>query len=186
MKEVLVAVCSAIADDPAYPNIDPVVLTKADDLLNEMVGFAYGRELRMGFVPSFAHGRRTLGKDPERDIPTGSMTRFRKNALAFTPPLSPLARAITQARLSVASSRIDSPINLCLPQNSARLGIIGAGGYKDRDPELSYFLLDEIEDDGFCKQIAIECGLTDVPYQIEMDATRKLIYVADSQRIKSY
>ncbi|THH34104.1 hypothetical protein EUX98_g17 [Antrodiella citrinella] len=121
----------------------------------------------------------------EKPHPDSSPLARYRNVPNFTPP-SPLAQAVAQARFSTTSTRIDTPVNIRLPQNSACLALIGAGGYKNRDPELSYFLLDETDDYGFCKEVSIPCGLLEVAYQIDMDPTRKLIYVADSDRIKSY
>jgi len=61
------------------------------------------------------------------------------------------------------------------------------GGYKDLIPTVSYFLLDSgIEDYGFAEGRYMEVGLTSVPHSMTLDASRKLLFLGDKKRIKSY
>ncbi|TCD63390.1 hypothetical protein EIP91_005598 [Steccherinum ochraceum] len=116
------------------------------------------------------------------------IARFRKRPAGQAntlPAPSPLAQAILHARLSASSTRSVSPIELCLPRGSSCLTLMGAGGYKNRDPVLSFFDLNE-EDDEFCKEICTSPGLAGVATHLVVDSERKLAYVADDDRVKSY
>ena len=119
------------------------------------------------------------------------MARFRKNAVTVPNTITdaqPAAQAVFQARLATCSDTISSPISFDLPPESACLALIGSGGYKNRDPVLSCYLLDDDseEDDVICRSVTINPGLTAVAYDVKVDPGRKLVYVADRDRVKSY
>jgi len=64
---------------------------------------------------------------------------------------------------------------------------IALGGFTQRDPVLSYFdLAGDTNYDGFPDETGIEVGLAAVAQHVALDPRRKLIYVADDNRIKSY
>jgi hypothetical protein len=60
-----------------------------------------------------------------------------------------------------------------------------AAGWKNRSPFLSYFLLGQ-EDGNFVQQRHFNVKLSDIAYHSATDENRKLIFVADDNRIKSY
>ena len=76
LKELLAETCNVVAKDAAYPNVDPVALEKADTLLNRMVEIAFGEQYEFDFLPSFAHGDRSLVTDPERENLAGSLGAY--------------------------------------------------------------------------------------------------------------
>jgi hypothetical protein len=65
------------------------------------------------------------------------------------------------------------------------LAVSTAGGWKNRSPGLSYFLLGVDEGD-FVKGRHVKVALSDIAYDSATDENRKLIFVADNNRIKSY
>jgi hypothetical protein len=60
-----------------------------------------------------------------------------------------------------------------------------SGGWKNRSPYLSYFLLG-VEEGDFVECRRIKVALSDIAYDSTTDENRKLIFVADDNRIKSY
>ncbi|TFY79573.1 hypothetical protein EWM64_g4440 [Hericium alpestre] len=67
------------------------------------------------------------------------------------------------------------------------MAMIGATGWKQRDPALALYPL--VEEEGanvFANQQDVDVGLADVARELALDETRKLAFVADSSRIKSY
>ncbi|TBU44306.1 hypothetical protein BD309DRAFT_1080140 [Dichomitus squalens] len=127
------------------------------------------------------------------------LSRFRDNVRPSATDATPLARTIYQARCEVASDSIPCPVNAAIASDSSVLAIAGKGGWKNRDPVLSLYLLDE----GSAEQgggpagarssqsldwrcMNIDPGLSEVAYQIALDTPRKLALVADSHRIKSF
>lgn len=121
--------------------------------------------------------------------PYSGTTPLARFVTGSTPPLAtvanPLASLIYQAKCEVSADRICSPIQLCLSSNSSCLTLISAGGYKNRDPVVSYWRVD-VESVGFPDSRDIETGLEDIAYHSAMDEQRKLLYVADDSRIKSF
>lgn len=82
------------------------------------------------------------------------------------------------------------------------LALVGAGGWKNRDPTLTIYYLDEPaaanadddEDDdgeeirsyGGFRRMALEPGLADVAHDVAIDNTHRLALIADSERIKTF
>lgn len=64
------------------------------------------------------------------------------------------------------------------------LVVHSAGVRKNRSPGLSYFLLG-VEDGDFIQSYHINVTLSDIAYHSATDESRKLIFVADDNRIKS-
>ena len=73
LQALLPAVSTALTNDPAYPDIDPAALQRADDLLHRMIDAAFGNDFDFDFIPSFAHGDRPVVTDPERAGLGGSL-----------------------------------------------------------------------------------------------------------------
>jgi WD40 repeat protein len=65
------------------------------------------------------------------------------------------------------------------------MSLLSMGGFKNRDPFLSYFILDK-GDKIFKDAQHFGIGLSEIAHHSTMDASRKLIFAADSRRIKSY
>jgi WD40 repeat protein len=65
------------------------------------------------------------------------------------------------------------------------MALIAMGGWKERDPILSYYDLAS-EEDSMPLETVVPVGLHDVAYHGALDPERKIIYTADDSRIKSY
>ncbi|KAJ7510942.1 hypothetical protein B0H11DRAFT_1035607 [Mycena galericulata] len=101
---------------------------------------------------------------------------------------SPACTAIYQARCEISSDRVPLPITLA--HGGTCIALPSMGGYKNRTPMLSYYLLDvPAEDSGQDFPLDArhtDVGLADIAYSAVVDGERKLMFVADDTRIKSY
>jgi hypothetical protein len=117
------------------------------------------------------------------------LARFRPNlppTLTSTPS-NPLAMSVYEARCEISLTSIVTPIRLQVSEGSSCLGLIGMGGYKNRSPTLNYFLLDkEGEGTYFPEEHFFEVGLAGIARGIAVDESRRLIFVGDDDRVKSY
>ncbi|KAI0661809.1 hypothetical protein C8Q70DRAFT_1052118 [Cubamyces menziesii] len=133
---------------------------------------------------------------------TTRLFRFRGGVPVTSTADAPIAQTIYQARCEITSDTLNSPINFAMTANASALAVIQQGGWKNREPLLTvYFLDDEAdfagkgkadEDDaeilswhGF-RYMGLECGLSEVAYEVAMDTPRQLAVVADSRRIKTF
>ena len=67
------------------------------------------------------------------------------------------------------------------------MSLLQMGGWKDRDPVLAYYDLASCPDwDDIPNETEVSVGLSSVAFHGALDPTRKLLYIADDQRIKSY
>ncbi|RDB26014.1 hypothetical protein Hypma_006201 [Hypsizygus marmoreus] len=117
--------------------------------------------------------------------PTTRLSRFKGDVSVSATSDSPIANMIYEARCEITSQSCSVPLHLNMSSDGAILALPGMGGYKDRCPVLRYYLLDEETDDGLNPR-RINVGLTDIAFHSGIDASRKLVFVADRKRIKSY
>ncbi|KAG8724865.1 hypothetical protein FRC12_001084 [Ceratobasidium sp. 428] len=124
----------------------------------------------------------------KRHPKSSPLARPRPNLPALTPTVAnPVAMSVYDARCEIRSERVCQPTKLRLSQGGACLALNGPGGFKGRSPALCYYLLDEPETDtGLQEHHYIEPGLVDVAYQMAVDESRHLVFVADYDRVKSY
>ncbi|KAJ7302656.1 hypothetical protein DFH08DRAFT_904878 [Mycena albidolilacea] len=103
-------------------------------------------------------------------------------------PASALLTSIYQARCEISSSPVHLPVSMA--HSGTCIALPSVGGYKSRTPMLSYYLLDiPAEDSGQDFPLEprhAEVGLSEIAYSAAIDNERKLIFVADDSRIKSY
>lgn len=78
------------------------------------------------------------------------MSRFRKD-ITFPPSTQPAANMVFQARCGVTEDWLCSPQRMAMSSSDSCVAVIGATGYKQRDPILHYWLT---EDEG--KQDKVE------------------------------
>lgn len=117
---------------------------------------------------------------------TTPLARFRPHTAPISPTTADvLANTIYQARCEISCTSVCSPVRLVLSPDASCLSLTAAGGYKNRSPVLSYWRLDN-DNIEFPKNRNIEVGLADIPYHSAMDARRRLVFVADEDRIKSF
>ncbi|EPQ52734.1 hypothetical protein GLOTRDRAFT_140371 [Gloeophyllum trabeum ATCC 11539] len=112
------------------------------------------------------------------------LARFTSHT-ALTPTSStPLANIIYQARCEVTSDSVPSPIGLSLSAGNTCLALNMAGGYKNRDPVLNLYLLNDNTD--FPDAHTVYPKLSEVAREVFADEERKLVWLADSRRVKSF
>lgn len=66
------------------------------------------------------------------------------------------------------------------------LALPAMGGYKERTPYLCYYLLNESVGGGFPADHTVEIPLANIAYHSITDESRRLIFVGDHDRVKSY
>ncbi|KAJ7500633.1 hypothetical protein B0H11DRAFT_785998 [Mycena galericulata] len=120
------------------------------------------------------------------------LSRFDRDAVEVR--ASPLVATIYDARCEITSDSIDNPVSFT--NNGTCLAISSAGGYKNRDPKLTYYLLDDTAPRAkkypfTANELPLtprhaEVGLTEVATASTTDESRKLMFVGDAWRVKSY
>jgi hypothetical protein len=98
---------------------------------------------------------------------------------------SPLAEIIDGARCEISRDSFSSPVSLT--SAGGCIAVSTMGGLKDRTPSLSYYLPDASIDGDFpLSAHHLKVGLTEIAFSSTADTKRKLIFLADSSRVKSY
>ncbi|KAG8708518.1 hypothetical protein FRC08_018856 [Ceratobasidium sp. 394] len=149
--------------------------------------------LQMLQVPSSSLNTKEMTPDPwknttRRHPKSSPLARFRPKIPALTPTAAnPLAMSVYDARCEVKSTFISSPIDLHLSQSNSCLALNAMGGWKNRSPALYYYLLDGSERTvDLPTRHFIEPGLAHVAFHLTVDENRRLIFVGDERRVKSY
>ena len=78
---------------------------------------------------------------------------------------------------------------MAISSNGTCLALTGSGGWKNRDPVLRFYTLpvgNDGDDDVFSTEKSITPSLSGLASALALDEDRKLIFVADRFRIKSY
>ncbi|KAJ7199236.1 WD40 repeat-like protein, partial [Mycena pura] len=116
---------------------------------------------------------------------TTPLARFSKTRLRLPTNASPELTAFAEARCEILSD------DMCLPTSMGIADdvvvVIGAGGWKQRSPTLLIERLDRVST-GYAPFGTLHpgVGLAEVANELCLDSSRKLMYVADSSRVKSY
>lgn len=90
-----------------------------------------------------------------------------------------------EARCEVSNHDLALPIKLHLSAGDSCLASICMGGWKNRDPLLYTYLLDN-DQDKFPRSRHPGPGLESIATQVTTDAPRKLVFIADDERVKSF
>ncbi|KIK52747.1 hypothetical protein GYMLUDRAFT_1028494 [Collybiopsis luxurians FD-317 M1] len=115
---------------------------------------------------------------PKPHSHTSPIARFRtENPIPSIPTSAPVAQAVLHGWCSLMSDSINSPIHHHTVPNSDTLIFAGGGCWKNREPQ-------RLGD--FPDKVTIENGLLDIAYNIALDSSRRLIYIVDNRRIKSF
>ncbi|KAG8745502.1 hypothetical protein FRC10_007849 [Ceratobasidium sp. 414] len=124
----------------------------------------------------------------KRHPKSSPLARFRPKIPALTPTAAnPLAMRVYDARCEVQSAHISSPIDLYMSQDNACLALNAMGGWKNRSPALFYYLLNGSEQTvDFPNRHFVEPGLSHVAFHLALEESRRLIFVGDERRVKSY
>jgi hypothetical protein len=92
--------------------------------------------------------------------------------------------AFAQARCEVRMDEVPAPLRLCLADGV--LAALGCGGWKQRDPTVLLYRIDEGAHSGLGTSFSVDVGLGDLAHHLRLDTTRQCVYVADEERVKSY
>ncbi|KAG8707489.1 hypothetical protein FRC09_001788 [Ceratobasidium sp. 395] len=99
----------------------------------------------------------------------------------------PLAKVIYDARCEIQSTSVPIPIDMYMSQGNTCLAVFGATGYKQRAPYLEYYLLEGSEaNQDFPESYFVEPGSAEVAVHAALDESRRLIFLGDSRRVKSF
>ncbi|KAJ7737538.1 hypothetical protein B0H16DRAFT_1571880 [Mycena metata] len=122
-------------------------------------------------------------KTPRPSPSSSRLSRFYKHPVSSQPGAF---QNVSQARCEISSDEAFSePMRLI--NNGSCIVLPSMGGYKQRTPILTYYILDDTNQQPFPLTVRhADVGLSDLAYAATTDEQRKLIFVADSYRIKSY
>ncbi|KAJ6596299.1 hypothetical protein DFH09DRAFT_1407418 [Mycena vulgaris] len=112
------------------------------------------------------------------------LSRFEGDAPRVHEPATPLLGAMYDARCEISSSRVDHPTGLT--NNGSCLMVTSMGGWKNRSPILTYYLLHDAASQFPLNRHHADVGLTEVAWTSATDESRKLMFIADTWRVKSY
>ena len=112
------------------------------------------------------------------------LSRFRTDIQFPSPSTHPRAVNVLQARCEVYDEVISSPFRLALSEDSACLALTARGGYKERDPVLTYWLPTEGADKQ--EQNHVEVPPVEPGWHLVLDEARELMFVADRDRVTSF
>ncbi|KAF9457770.1 hypothetical protein BDZ94DRAFT_1313887 [Collybia nuda] len=115
---------------------------------------------------------------------TSRLSRFRGDVAVSASSDTPLANTIYEARCEITSNNIPSPIGLHRSPDDALLTLLSAGRYKNCTPTMQCFIPNE--EDPFGTRREVFLPLEDLAYNATIDAGRKLVFVGDSERVKSF
>lgn len=116
------------------------------------------------------------------------MSRFRRNVVIPPADTHPIANIVFEARCEVTHDNTCSPIRLAQSSDGACLAMTGAGGYKNRDPYVQYWLTGGADEDSsfYLHDKTLETGLGDIARHVVCDDAWKLVFAADDDRVKSF
>ncbi|KAI0925864.1 hypothetical protein AcW1_008183 [Taiwanofungus camphoratus] len=118
---------------------------------------------------------------------TTRLARFRPGVGMSATDATPSANVIYHARCEITNDRIFSPSAIAMSSGGSCLAVAAAGGWKNRDPVIHVYPVDDGADGDFLSEgLSIDPGLSEVAHQLTLDEERKLIFVSDSYRIKSF
>nr|VWP01139.1 Ubiquitin ligase complex F-box protein GRR1, putative [Ganoderma boninense] len=115
---------------------------------------------------------------------TTRLSRFRDGITLPTSATTPRAHLVYQARATVRAEYMKPPAAMAISADGEHLFMASSAGYKSRDPSLKHYNLDEDPE--------LDCGrrqdpgLSNTPDYLALDDERQLIFLADSDRIKSF
>ncbi|KDQ19038.1 hypothetical protein BOTBODRAFT_171002 [Botryobasidium botryosum FD-172 SS1] len=130
-------------------------------------------------------GKAGLPYDPaKKPSPhTSPLARHRENRPAIDVAVSSLFRTIAEARCEIYSERIPTPTAMAI--SLSVLASLSCTGWKDREPFVEVYRLDHSAEKLASLGYA-DPGLEGTIHTVAIDDAKKLVFVADSYRIKSF
>ncbi|KAJ7128668.1 hypothetical protein C8R44DRAFT_873362 [Mycena epipterygia] len=178
------------APNPFHNFINPQI----HDTLLEGIDLIFGRWethplfiLCLSLLNYFFTSRfpKAWGETPRPHPSSTRLSRFARQP-TLLPSSSALVKAIYEARCEISSDEaFAQPLRLV--NNGSCLVVPSMGGYKQRDPLLTYYVLGDTTEQHFPLTARhADVGLSEVAFACATDEQRKLIFLADDYRIKSY
>ncbi|KAI0663899.1 WD40-repeat-containing domain protein [Cubamyces menziesii] len=178
---------STFAHSEDEPWIDDIMETAGSDLVDEFIRL-YTKTLKPGStvppLPAFAQIR-PWTKSPRPHTLTTRLSRFRPDIIPTATPSTPLALTIAEARAQLTMDLIPLTHAMSVSSGGSILALASGGGWKARDPMLHYYLLGS-QSDTYLEGASMEPGLSSVPRFVATDEERKLVFLADDDKIKSF
>ncbi|CAE7182037.1 unnamed protein product [Rhizoctonia solani] len=118
-----------------------------------------------------------------------NLSRFRPGLPTLTStPDKPLAASVLDARCEISSSRCSAPIRFHMSPGNTCLALTAMGGYKNRSSVLEYLMLNQplAASAKFPAQYLVEPRFSEIAHHATIDEARRLIFIGDDRRIKSY
>ncbi|GJE96272.1 WD40 repeat domain-containing protein [Phanerochaete sordida] len=156
--------------------------TNGDRLADAMANFL-GSLLGRPASPPAGRTLTPWAKHQQPHSASTRLSRFRDGIEFPSPDNHPFAAAVLQARCEVYEDIVSDPIRMAISPSGACLAVISRAGYKQRDPTLQYWLPG---DDPKPQQHYVDPRLIATGINIVLDDDRKLMFVDDRDRIKSY
>ena len=131
-------------------------------------------------------GRKSYDPASKSSPHSTPLARFQKTRLPISESVSSELRAVLEARCEVDTEDTVAPVTLVA--TTSVLAELGCRGWKNRDPYLKLFRFEHKSQDGsWLRSLGhLSPGLSGIATTMVIDNTRKLVYVADDDRIKSF
>lgn len=113
---------------------------------------------------------------------TTPLARFRTRRPFILSDAHPDHRAFAEARCEVIHDNVPVVMNMAL--SGSVLAVQGAGGWKNRASALH--LYDVSAGKNLKNRLPIDLTLPGIAQELQLDSSRKLVYVADEWRVKTY
>ncbi|KAI8980059.1 quinon protein alcohol dehydrogenase-like superfamily [Trametes punicea] len=178
---------STFAHSEDEPWIDDVMENAGSDIVDEFIRL-YSKTLRPGSpapkLPAFAQIR-PWTKSPRVHSLSTRLSRFRPGIIPTATPATPLALIVADARAQLSTDLIPKTHAMAISARSSILALASGSGWKARDPVLHYYLLDT-QTETCLEGVSMDPGLSNVPRFVAADEDRKLVFLADDDRVKSF
>ncbi|CDO74488.1 hypothetical protein BN946_scf184979.g43 [Trametes cinnabarina] len=175
------------SDSKEYPLVKDTAPSCGVDIIEAFMEF-YTKYLYPGAarppLPPFARTASWL-RSPHPYPWSTRLARFREGLTSYASDATPLAQWVHEARAELTTASTRSPYSMSMSSGGSILAISAATGYKERDPSLRYYLIDEQSNDSV-EAHSFDPGLSNVARYIATDEESKLVFIADDDRIKSF
>ncbi|KAI0768006.1 hypothetical protein BD413DRAFT_566031 [Trametes elegans] len=169
------------------PWIDDIMENAGSDIVDEFMRL-YTKTLKAGSpppqLPAFTQVR-PWTRSPRPHPLSSRLSRFRPDIVPTATPATPRARLVAEARTQLTTDLIPITYAMVIPHGGSILALASGGGFKGRDPVLQYYLLGN-QSDKSLEGVGLDPGLSSVPRFIAADEDRKLVHLANDDRIKSF
>ncbi|KAH9935224.1 uncharacterized protein BXZ73DRAFT_76917 [Epithele typhae] len=174
-----------LEDSMEYPGSDLVDALKLFSRMLNAMNPGTGPSIPISNLPGLADAPSWIDSLHPHPLTT-RLSRFREGYTPNTTTLTPLAHTIYQARAQLTIDSLASgPWDMSLSSGGSILALSGGSGWKLRDPCLQWYPLGQQSEDSL-EGGGMDPGLAQVARYITADESRKLIFLGDDDRVKSF